>query len=61
MEYPHLEFELPTSHYQEGEASAVVMLPATGGQFEVELSPLPTNVSFNTFSQNNRLVLGLEG
>lgn len=35
MEYPHLEFELPTSHYVEDEKISVVMLPSLGGEFDV--------------------------
>ena len=57
MECPHLEFELPTSHYREDEAVPVVMLPATGGRFEVRLVPLPSGVRSDPFPLGNRFIV----
>jgi len=57
MEYPHLEFEFPTSHYHEDEAIRVVMLPASGGRFEVQLSSLPHGIFFDLLPQKNRITV----
>ena len=60
-DFPYLEFELPTSHYHQGEAIPVVMLLAKGGRFEVRLSPLPNDLKYNPFPHGNRFVINKPG
>jgi hypothetical protein len=57
MDIPHLEFEYPTSHYHEGEVIPVVMLPSTGGSFDVQLAPRSESTNQALLAKNNRLVL----
>jgi hypothetical protein len=57
MNTPHLEFELPTSHYHQTESIPVVMLPAQGGRFEVQLAPASSDADYEQFPEGNRVIV----
>ncbi len=57
LEFPHLEFERPTSHYFEDEEFSIVMLPSSGGEFEVYLAPQANSSDFELQVVGNRIVV----
>jgi hypothetical protein len=57
LEYPHLVFERPTSHYLQNEKFAVAMLPSATGEFDVLLAPKLGNSDAKIKVVRNRIVV----
>ena len=52
-----MEFEHPSAHYHQTEFIPVVMLPAEGGRFEVQLTPAPSGTNYDQFPESNRIII----